>query len=137
MLSRDEDLIITERLTNWGRAIADHRHARTSPLYWLRIASAIAEGGRIGSSSPLPDIDYADAEEINRAWRKLPERPERYRKAKHILVLWFATPGSTRRLICNTLQIHGNHIQLFLDMGKELLYGNIYGIKPQNLDKNT
>ena len=121
MLSKSEDDVITERLKNWGRAIADHPYRRTSPLYWLRLAAAVADGSRSGGGY-IDSIDWKDAEIINTAWRKLPERPERYRKAKRILALWYAYPGLHRRMVSRILHIPDRHLEFFLAMGKEMLY---------------
>ena len=125
MLSKSEDEVVTERLKNWGRAIADHPRRRPSPLYWLRIAAAVADGSREATNQYIDDIDWKDAEVVNKAWRTLPERPERYRKAKRILALWYAFPNAPRWMVRRELRIPDRQLQFFLDMGKEMIWAKL------------
>lgn len=133
MLSQVEDEVLTDRLKNWGRAIADHKVTRTSPLYWLRVSAAIADGNRSPGVPCIYDIDYQDADIIQRAWRVLPERPERYRKAKRILVLWYACPQLTRKMVAHHLHIPDKKLDIFLSQGKVLLFDTLERQKAQEL----
>ena len=128
MLSKSEADLITFRLKNWGRAIADKPYRHTSPLYWLRVSAAVARGER-PSADYIDDIDWKDAEIVNSAWRSLPERPERYRKAKRILALWYAYPAMHRRQVSRILHLPDRHLDFFLAMGKELIYKKLQAPK--------
>lgn len=134
MLSQIEDEVLTDRLKNWGRAIADHKVARTSPLYFLRVSAAIAAGQRPGGVPVLFDIDFQDADLVQKAWRKLPEKPERYHKAKQILVLWFACPQLTRGMVAHHLHIPDKKLDLFLSQGKILIFDALERMKSQDLE---
>lgn len=133
MLSRLEDQELTDRLKNWGRSIADHKVSRTSPLYFLRVSAAIASGQRPGGVPVLFDIDYRDADIVQKAWRKLPEMPERYRKAKRILVLWFACPQLTRRMVAHHLHVQDKNLDALLMQGKMLIWDSLIKLQAQDM----
>ena len=135
MLSQADDEILTDRLKNWGRAIADHKVTRTSPLYWLRVTAAVAQGNRFAGVPAIYDIDYQDADKVQKAWRVLPERPERYRKAKRILVLWYACPQLTPGMVAHHLHIPQKSLETYLSQGKLLLFDTLNRQKAQELAK--
>ena len=133
MLSKIEDEELTDRLKNWGRAIADHKVSRTSPLYFLRVSAAIASGQRPAGVPVLYDIDYQDADIVQKAWRKLPEQPDRYRKSKQILVLWFACPQLTRRMVAHHLKVQDKKLDVLLMQGKILIWDTLLRLKAQDV----
>ena len=136
MLSKIEDEELTDRLKNWGRAIADHKVSRTSPLYFLRVSASIASGQRPGGVPVLFDIDYRDADIVQKAWRKLPEMPERYRKAKQILVLWFACPQLTRWMVSKHLHVSDSKLDALLMQGTVLIWDALMRLQAQDV-QNT
>ena len=108
----ENDDILEKRLQNWGRSIMMFRSRHASPLYWMRIEAERAEGRRTGDGFTV-EVDYEDAAVVNRAWRRLPEIPERYRLAKRFLVNWYSRPDLRLSAVASRARIRQSELNTF------------------------
>ena len=114
------DVTLEIRLRNWGRSLMMFKSRHASPLYWLRIEAERAEGRRSGSGGIL-EIDYEDAAKVNAAWRRMPEIPERYRRAKRFLVNWYSRPDLRLSVVVKMAGIRYRDLNQFREFAVSLM----------------
>lgn len=132
-----EDKILEERLLNWGRWNRSPKRQGRSPI------CAVMEGMPYtgveacepevpdASGDVLPSVDVLDALLVQRAWQRLPNGPDRYRKAKLLVGVAYCYSGSFERMrqILRKhfwINIRGREFDQLLSMGRTMVRNNLH-----------
>lgn len=121
MLSRSDEETLDDRLRNWGRWAADSSHSGTNWIYRMMLLS-----GEIKlSESNERRIDLQDALLVQRAWRMLPQSPQRYKIAKWALAAHYAYPRLSVWRFCKCMKIREREYEELLRLARYMIFNLI------------
>ena len=127
MLSKSDEVILTDRLRNWGWWAADSNRIGGASVLWkmMKLYGEREQPKGPDEQEPPKPIDGIDAAIVNRAWQMLPESPLRYHTAKWVLAAHYCYPHTPQKHILRQLRINQQTYDQLLRLAKYLIFNRI------------